>query len=400
MSVHIIGMGMGTRSTMTLEAQDAILSADVIIGSDRLIRSLPEDCRAIRYAAIVTEEILRVIGLYTHQHICVLMSGDVGFYSGAARLTEALTDREVTLLPGISTVPYFAAKLKRPWQGWKLASAHGKIVDVAGLVRDHSETFFLTGGEFTAPAICRILQDAGLGHCIVSLGQNLGTEEEKIITGNAADLAVADPVTMAVLLVDNPSPRRLVSCGLTDEAFIRGNVPMTKSEVRSVVLSKLRLRDDDIFYDIGAGTGSVSIEAAFNLKNGHVFAFEQDSEGCQLIKANAKKHSIANLTLVEGEAPSTFLGLPSPTAAFIGGSGGNLEEILTRLLSLDPEIRLVLSAVALETLEAASSLFFRLPLRDVEIVQIAVSRAKKLGGHHLMTAQNPIYLFSAAGNGN
>lgn len=398
MTVYIVGMGMGNAGTLTGEAKEAVLTAEVVIGAGRLIAALPEDCPAERYAAVNPVEIARLIEANAQvRSICVLMSGDTGFYSGSKRLLLLLAGYTVNVLPGISSVQYFAAKLRRPWQDWKLVSAHGKSCDAASLVRDHAGTFFITGGVWTVPALCTQLNEAGLGSCVVTTGENLGSARERIRAGTAAELAQSDDHELAVMLVENPVPRTAVSCGLPDDAFLRGKMPMTKSEVRSVILSKLRLRETDIVYDVGAGTGSVSVEAALLTRSGHVYAIEREPEGCRLIKENAKKLDAFNLTCIEGKAPDAFTGLPVPDAVFIGGSSGRLMEILEQLLQLNPSVRLAISAVTLETLNTAAAAFSRLPLRDVEIVQIAVSRARQLGGHHLMMAQNPVFIISGVG---
>jgi precorrin-6Y C5,15-methyltransferase (decarboxylating) len=276
------------------------LKADILIGAARLLDSLSNNISSSRHVAVFADDILEIISRNNEKKICVLMSGDIGFYSGAKMLVQALP--EVKLIPGVSSVQYFAALLKRPWEDWKLVSAHGKSCDVVAPVRDNTETFFLTGGELTVQAICLALSNAGLGHCPVTLGENSGApmngskqEQQKSF------LVLATP--LAVMLVGNHAPRRLVSCGLTDETFIRGDIPMTKSEVRSVVLSKLRLRENDIVYDIGAGTGSVSVEAALLARHGHIYAIEREAEGCRLIRANALKLGASNLTVIEAAPP-------------------------------------------------------------------------------------------------
>lgn len=398
MSISIVGMGMGSTGSLTADAQTAISEADLVIGAERLLQSLSEKCCLNRHIAIQPEDILGIINQNPDKQVCVLMSGDVGFYSGTKKLLDALKGHNVNLIPGISSMQYFAAKLNKPWQDWKLVSAHGKQCDVVSPVRDNAETFFLTGGVLTVRSICQCLTLAGFGHCFVTIGAKLGSSDESIYTSTANDLSVCDHEVLSVMLVDNAMPRKLVSYGFPDEAFIRGKIPMTKSEVRSVVLSKLQLQHTDIIYDIGAGTGSVSVEAALLAKNGHVYAFERELEGCRLIKENALKLGASNITLLEGAAPETFSDLPVPDAAFIGGSGGSLEEILTILLAMNPLIRIVVSAVALETLAKATTAFSRLPFREVEVVQISVSRAKHLGAHHLMIAQNPVFVLSGVGN--
>jgi precorrin-6Y C5,15-methyltransferase (decarboxylating) len=398
MSIQIVGMGMGSPETLTAAAKKALDTADVIIGAERLLRSLPSSLPAQKHEAISTDEITVLIDDNPSKSICILMSGDTGFYSGTAKLAQALEGRDVKIIPGISCVQYFASKLKRPWQDWKLMSAHGKVIDAAREVRDNKETFFLTGGEMDVKTICRLLMTAGFGGLLVTVGENLGGDKERITSDTAGTLALLEFEPLAVMLVDNPNPARLVSCGFTDDSFIRGGIPMTKSEVRSVILSKLRLCDSDIVYDIGAGTGSVSVEAALLARNGSVYAFERASEGCRLIRENAEKFGAANITVILGEAPASFSGLPAPDAAFVGGSGGNLRDILENLLRMNPNIRLVVSAVTLETLSGVTALFAEIPVCHAEIVQLSVSRAKLMGASHLMTAQNPVFIISGEGN--
>lgn len=398
MKITIIGMGSGEPGSMSQAAADALRQADFCIGATRLLAALPAQYTVPRQAATAPEEIVQLIASRTEAgRICLLMSGDPGFYSGAARLLPLLQNHEVEVLPGISSPQLLAARLKRPWQDWWLASAHGRDCQAPLLVRDHAETFFLTGGEQTAQAICRSLREAGFGDCQATVGEYLGGENERIHHASVAELAGQGFASLAVLLVENPRPRDLCSSGLPDDAFIRGATPMTKSEVRAVILSKLRLNAADIVYDVGAGTGSVAVEAALLVREGQVFAIEREAEGCRLITENARRFQAYNLRLAAGEAPQAFAGLPRPDAAFIGGSGGRLREIVQQLLALNPALRLVISAVTLETLAEATAFLSALPIAETEVVQIAVSRAKAIGGHHLMTAQNPVFIISGEG---
>lgn len=398
MQIYIISTGMGVADTLTEAAKKAVSAAEMVIGARRLVEAVAKICGGKTCVAVEPTEILRLIEAHSQfTSVCVLMSGDAGFYSGAKRLLPLLAGYNVKVLPGISSVQYFAAKLMRPWQDWRLVSAHGNTCDAAGIVCGSPETFFLTGGKGKVQSLCLELKDAGLGACRVTVGVNLGSACEDIKTGTAAELAQLGHEELAVMLVENPSPRQ-VAWGLPDNVFRRGNVPMTKSEVRSVILSKLRLRESDVVYDVGAGTGSVSVEGALLVRNGHVYAIEREPEGCRLIKENAKRLGAFNLTCIAGEAPEVFQGLPVPHAAFVGGSSGRLTEILERLLQINPSLRLVVSAVTLETLAEATAEFSRLSLRDVEIVQLSVSRAKTEGAYHLMRAQNPVFIISGVGS--
>ena len=183
---------------------------------------------------------------------------------------------------------------------------------------------------------------------------------------------------------------------MRDEGFIRGEIPMTKSEVRAVSISKLELCRDNIVYDIGAGTGSVSVEAALKVPEGHVYAFEQKEEGCALIQANAIKAGLTNLTVVPGKAPESLAGYPAPDRVFLGGSSGNMEEILDLVTELNPAVQLVINVIALESLNQAMA-WFQKKGWEPEVVCMQVSRAAKRGPYHMMQAQNPIYILAAQG---
>ena len=183
----------------------------------------------------------------------------------------------------------------------------------------------------------------------------------------------------------------MVGLGIEDEAFIRGKVPMTKQEVRSVTLSKLQLHSGDVCWDVGAGTGSVAVEIA-RLRGTSVYAIEQNPEGIDLIHENAKALGATDLTVVEGKAPEALEALPAPTHVFIGGSSGGMKEILALIYRKNPHARLVITAVTVETIAEMTQLMKEFPVEDDEIVQIQTARGRKAGRYRLMTAENPIWI--------
>ncbi len=400
MRVTIAGYGAGDSSGCLPEVQRAIDAAGLVLGAARLLQGAGVTlCSGRGVAAVRAEEIAAQINAAQTDcdSACVLMSGDSGFYSGARLLLPLLDGHTVTVLPGISSVQTLAAALRRPWQGWRLCSAHGIDCNVAHEVSRHAECFFLTGGAQTPDALCQTLVQSGFGALNAVVGSDLGGIDQQLTGGRVEELAQRQFSPLSVLLVDNPAPRRRAGLGLPDTAFVRGAVPMTKSEVRAVILSKLRLSGDDIVFDVGAGTGSVAIEAALILDTGRVYAIEQKAEGCRLIAENAKRLGAFNLACIEGVAPDALQALPTPDAAFIGGNGGRLREIAALLLQKNPRLRLVVAAVTLETLTEAVALFNELKLPYTETVQVAVSRAEPLGRYHLMAAQNPVYIISGGG---
>ena len=395
MNVTLIGMGSGQPENLTLQGLAALRQADLILGARRLLAVLPAGCTENRAAAYRPDEVAELLQTSGAENAVLVYSGDTGFYSGASAMMEKLEALGVRarVLPGLSSIQLLAAALGRPWQGWNLVSAHGRTCDPVAECMQGRPTFFLTGGSEDPATLCAQLAAEGFGDVQAVVGQCLGTPEEKIFRGSVKELAAGRFNSLSVLLVEAAEilPRR--APGLPDEAFERGDVPMTKQEVRAAVLAKLAVRPEDILWDVGAGTGSVSVELALAAPRGRVYAVECRPEGCALIKANREKFRTRNLVLVEGLAPDALSDLPAPDAVFIGGSKGSLAAIVDAALDKNPDARICVSAIALETLSAAVTALTAKG-RTVQVSQIAVSRAKAVGGLHLMMAQNPIYLIT------
>lgn len=395
MNVTLIGMGSGQPENLTLQGLAALRQADLILGARRLLAVLPAGCTENRAAAYRPDEVAELLQTSGAENAVLVYSGDTGFYSGASSMMEKLEALGVRarVLPGLSSIQLLAAALGRPWQGWNLVSAHGRTCDPVAECMQGRPTFFLTGGSEDPATLCAQLAAEGFGDVQGVVGQCLGTPEEKLFRGSVKELAAGRFNSLSVLLVEAAEvlPRR--APGLPDEAFERGDVPMTKQEVRAAVLAKLAVRPEDILWDVGAGTGSVSVELALAAPRGRVYAVECRPEGCALIKANREKFRTRNLVLVEGLAPAALSDLPAPDAVFIGGSKGNLAAIVDAALDKNPDARICVSAIALETLSAAVAALTAKG-RTVQVSQIAVSRAKAVGGLHLMMAQNPIYLIT------
>lgn len=395
MNVTLIGMGSGQPENLTLQGLAALRQADLILGARRLLAVLPAGCTENRAAAYRPDEVAELLQTSGAENAVLVYSGDTGFYSGASSMMKKLEALGVRarVLPGLSSIQLLAAALGRPWQGWNLVSAHGRTCDPVAECMQGRPTFFLTGGSEDPATLCAQLAAEGFGDVQGVVGQCLGTPEEKLFRGSVKELAVGRFNSLSVLLVEAAEvlPRR--APGLPDEAFERGDVPMTKQEVRAAVLAKLAVRPEDILWDVGAGTGSVSVELALAAPRGRVYAVECRPEGCALIKANREKFRTRNLVLVEGLAPAALSDLPAPDAVFIGGSKGSLAAIVDAALDKNPDARICVSAIALETLSAAVAALTAKG-RTVQVSQIAVSRARAVGGLHLMMAQNPIYLIT------
>ena len=394
--ITLIGMG-ASAATLTAEGWDALRRAERVAGARRLLDALPAEVTAERIPAVRPEEILPAL-----EGACsaaVLYSGDTGFYSGAPALLERLRGRQVQveLQPGLSSVQLLAARLGRPWQDWKLVSAHGRPCDPVAAVCGGKPAFFLTGvGESGPAALCQKLTDAGLGGLSVAVGEDLGLASQKIFSGSAAQAAGAQFGPLAVLLAEPAFRLPARTPGWPDDTFVRAEgVPMTKQAIRAQVLAQLALCPGETVWDVGAGTGSVSLEMAYANGGAPVWAVERLPAACAVLEENRRRLGGWNIRVTAGTAPEALQGLPAPDAVLIGGTRGRLEPILDAILAANPAARVCLTAIALETLAAALAAFGARGM-EPEVTQIAAAHAGGPGRLHLLRAENPVFILTAA----
>ena len=259
--------------------------------------------------------------------------------------------------------------------------------------------FTLVGTKDGIPNLCRKLIDYGMEDTKISVGEALSYPQERIVMGSALQLQNMEFDPLTVVLMEREKKEFVVTHGISDDDFLRDRVPMTKEEIRSISLSKLRLQKDSVIYDIGAGTGSVAVEMALQACDGMVYAIEKKKEAVNLILENKRKFAADNLEVIEGLAPEALESLPAPTHAFIGGSSGNMKEILKALLEKNSKIRIVVNAIAVETVAETMQCLKELPFCEEEIVQVSVGRSKKIASYHMMMGLNPVFVFSFTGGG-
>ena len=394
--VTVIGAGLGP-DTLTAEARAALSRADVLLGAARVIEAYKEKRS---HQCYLPKDVAACIESEDAQAFAVLVSGDVGFYSAAAGLCEALSAYDLSFIPGISSVNALFARLKMPWQGAAFASAHGRSLCGGGacvvdIVRRNRLTFCLAGNN--ANEIGAALHEAGLGHIKTHSGENLGTEQEQVRETTAEGLACGEFPALTALLFVNEAFDARTPHGLPDGSFSRlPGIPMTKSETRAIVMSKLDLRPESVCWDVGAGTGSVAVEMALAAYLGHVYAVERREDAMPVIKQNCAAFHVGNVTAACGVAPAALEALPSPDAVFVGGSGGELGGIIASALRKNPDTRVVVAAATIETASAALSAFNGMGL-EPQITQINAARGKQAGKLHMMQAQNPVTILSAGG---
>lgn len=409
--VTIIGAGPGNPDFLSRAALDAIDIADVVIGAHRALVGIDVPPDVVRCELVKTADIVAALtDAASWQRAVVVMTGDVGLFSGARRLVEALSGDarvDVRVIPGISSASYLAARLARPWQDWRFASAHGVACDIVAEAERAGELFLVTSGGEDPSRLSGELVQAGFGDARVTVAERLSYPDERITCATASEIAGQTFDDLNVMLIEfaggagSPANSRwpYASSGIPDELFIRGDVPMTKQEVRAVALAKLRLTATDTVWDVGAGTGSVSIEAALIARAGSVWAVERNATGVRLIRENADAFGCGNVHAVPGVAPEALAKLPVPDAVFVGGSAGELPSIVEAALEKNSQVRLCVPCVTVETLTEACALLSGSRFKGLEACQVSAARAEAVGSHHLMKAQNPVFLVSARGAG-
>lgn len=409
--VTIIGAGPGNPDLLSRAALDAIDIADVVIGAHRALAGIDVPPDVVRCELVKTADIVAALtDAASWQRAVVVMTGDVGLFSGARRLVEALSGDarvDVRIIPGISSASYLAARLARPWQDWRFASAHGVACDIVAEAERAGELFLVTSGGEDPSRLSGELVQAGFGDARVTVAERLSYPDERITCATASEIAGQTFDDLNVMLIEfaggagSPANSRwpYASSGIPDELFIRGDVPMTKQEVRAVALAKLRLTATDTVWDVGAGTGSVSIEAALVARAGSVWAVERNAAGVRLIRENADAFGRGNVHAVPGVAPEALAKLPVPDAVFVGGSAGELSSIVEAALEKNSQVRLCVPCVTVETLTEACALLSGSRFKGFEACQVSAARAEAVGSHHLMKAQNPVFLVSARGAG-
>ncbi len=396
--VTLAGIGPGSPDGMTAEVRRAVREADCLIGAKRMLEAVA-DGRQVWCEAIAPGDIARCIRERADcRRFTVVLSGDTGFFSGARKLLPLLEGCDVEVLPGLSSLQVLCARLGTSYEDVVPLSLHGRDGDIVPDVWQNRRVFVLVGGADGVPGLCHALVEAGLGEVRVTVGERLGYPGERIVRGTAAELAGQAFDSLSAALVENKAARPFTP-GLPDERFRRGGgegkiVPMTKREVRAAALSQLGLTKDAVCWDVGAGTGSVSVEMALLARGGKVYAVEKNGAALALLGENRERFHVRNLEIIPGNAPDACRELPAPGYVFIGGSSGSLREIVTLALEKNPAARIAITAVTLESVAEMSRLIKEFAPADVEITCLNVARSREAGPYHLLAAQNPVYLFT------
>ena len=444
LQITLAGIGMGAETLLTEEVRNRIAEADYVFGAKRMVESIKKLCKqnVKTYNCYLSKDIIPLIENIQENSakIVILFSGDTGFYSGCEKLYNKLCKHKgmgkAEVLPGISSLSVLSARTGISWQDAKILSTHGvepalwksRLLDAA---KHEKKTFFLTSGvadveeignllssEFakeewknlkiylgyqlsypqewvrclTVDELCKLMNRDHNDGWQDSLQNSLQEDPQDQLQDQLQDKP-EEGLYAGMLINEQPKKHRLTP-GYPDDVFIRGQVPMTKEEVRSVSICKLHLTEDAVVYDIGSGTGSVSVEIAALSPRVQVYAMEVNGEAVSLLEENCKQFGLHNVRCIRTKAPDGLEDLPVATHAFIGGSKGNLREILWTLYRKNNHMRIVVNAVSMETICQMQELLKELPVEQDEILQLSVTKTKQPGGYHMLQAANPVYIYA------
>ena len=416
--VAVIGCGMGSEGYLTNDARIAIDDAQYVFGSKRMVdifggekQSFPfyKPVDIIQYldrlSSSLADDTIKTVVLY---------SGDSGFYSGAAALMPALYDWKneqkdrgtkvyIRQIPGVSSISSLASLLNIPYEDSSVLSMHGVEQDdesdmtLVTTVRNSERTFLLMSKPSDLIHYGKVLNDAGLGKVQLVMALDMGTPDCRLFSMTAEESSERSeedmPEGLGTVYIHNHDPLDTVGFALKDSDFIRHEtVPMTKEEIRYVILGKLGLHKGDTFFDIGCGTGSISVAAAGISDTIHVYAIDDDDEALAATKENKEKYGRDNITVLNATAPDNFDLLPKPDAAFIGGSNGRMREIIRGVRDKNRGVRVVASAVSLETLNEIMEVMREIPNSAVDIIQLTIGKTVTVEKYHMVKALNPVFI--------
>ena len=411
-NISIVGLGMGSIDSLTIESVKKIENASFIIGAKRML----EICLGIAskevktYISYKPTDILDYIYEKAGEEdkIVLVMSGDTGFYSGSIKLKKEFEEytkkgyfeenSKLEICAGISSFSYMCAKFGIDYTDMKILSVHGRDENLNELfdsIKFNKKTFALSSGDRQINDILAHLVENELGEVEVLVAENMSSKNERYFRNKASELVNEkfDKISSLIFINEKAKDKRVLF-GIDDEEFLRDKVPMTKSDIRALAMAKLELSEAAICYDIGAGSGSCSIEMGRFASKGKVYAIEHKKIACDLIEKNIKKFSLKNIEVIFGEASEKIEDIEAPSHVFIGGSGGDLELIVDKIYKKNENATVVITAITLETIACINEIvkkYANLGYKyDMSFISFANN--KTVANYNMMIGGNPVLI--------
>lgn len=396
--IIVVGLGPGEREWITPRAEQALAQASLVVVAKRNLPLVTQNPN-IYIMEKMSEAMAEIEKYLPAGDVAVCATGDPGVYSLLQRVKRHFPYADLHVISGIGSLQLLCDRLGEGREHAVVLSAHGRDLTDAkllGTILHHEQTLLLLDDTHNVEWLCKTLLFYGMENVELAVGENLSYASQRVVVGSPQALIKEKYSNLCVARVLNATPNPVViNFGLHDDAFVRGDAPMTKSEVRAVALSKLQLTSEAIVWDVGAGTGSVSVECARICTMGLVYSIEKEPQALELLDENKKRFHLPNMRIERGEALSVLKDLPEPTHVFVGGSGAELPELLRAVAGFGKRIRVVVSAITLETLALAAKTLSAPPFKSMEATQVSISNSRLAGSYHIMSANNPVTLLSA-----
>ncbi len=404
--VHIVGIGDDGVEGMTAQARRLVEAADVLVGPESCATLVPTAIRDRLVAAANLEELVERIEAAGAKRVVVLASGDPLFYGTARYVCSKLGKDRFEVVPHVSSMQLAFARVKESWEDAFLANLSGQSIErVVDRVRSSETVGLFTSDQWPAPAVARALLDEGIDYFQAYVCENLGSPDERVTQGSLADIAKDSFATPNVMILvrkarvaDKPGQVGTRLFGNPDECFLQSRPKrglLTPAEVRSLALAELQLRPTSEVWDVGAGSGSVGLEAARIARDGRVHAIEMDPDDQALIRENAARFGVMNLNPVLGRAPEAWASLPDPDAIYVGGSGRDVAMLVEQAwIRLKCGGRLVTACNSIENLAAMHSLLRSRSL-DAAYWMVNIARGIEQLDRIRFEAINPTFLIAA-----
>ncbi len=399
--IYLVGAGIKGWEGFGARALEIIAGSEVLIGAQRHLDIFPEFSGEKRVLGdlSLTLEFLK----NSTKRVAILASGDPNFFGIARFIFRNLPKERIEIFPNVTSVQYAFARIKEPWDDALFVSVHGRgMKNAIDKIIAAEKAAVLTDEKNTPAVIAGELIKRGAEGYIAWVCEDLGLPTEKFTKTDVRGLVELTTSALNILILIKawePTLETWPVMGIDDDQFATAKKLITKQEVRAVTLAKLQLQNDLVLWDIGAGSGSVSIEAGNLMPNGKVFALEKNPQYLTFIRENLRKFSARNVMLIESRAPDGIDDLPDPDRVFIGGSGGMLEDIIDAVdKRLKPDGMIVLNAVTLDTLTKAVE-FLEDHGYGVEVCCINVAKTRALTEYKMFESHNPVYIITAGKGG-
>jgi precorrin-6Y C5,15-methyltransferase (decarboxylating) len=406
-SICIVGIGDDGVEGLTVSTVSIIKQADLLVGQSDLTKSFQSYVGDTWDPGSDYETLAIRLDSSVEQKIVVLAAGDPLFYGTARFLCDRIGKSRIRVIPNVSTMQLAFARVKENWDEAYLTDLGNQTIDhVVQKIRSAERVGIFTNSEKTPQALAASLLAARIDYFTVYVCENLGSPDERVTSGTLEDVAaqVFDSLNVMILVRRATAPDRPTEMigkrlfGNPDEMFLQTRPKrglLTSSEIRCLALAELNLGPTSVVWDIGAGSGSVAIEAGQISPGGEVYAIEMDVDDFALIGLNAERFGVSNVFPIHGAAPIAWEHLPDPDAVFIGGTGRQLAAIVTDALArLKPGGRIVADMASIDNVSEIQTIL-RDATGDVKVWMFNVARGNYQLERIRFEAQNPIFVLSA-----